>query len=465
MTKTSLSRVRGGGHAVFAMAKRDMPPMAVLEPGERVAAALQRGHELVQASRDFSVRAEGGNDNAAILGRISAAVDKMKSDNESRLDRLEAAVDEQACVAAAMKLNGGGGGDGERPDPDYTRSFMAYARRGAAEPEAALQAANATGNRASIQAAMSVGDNSNGGYVAPVEWDRQIHKAQRARSPMRRICRVATTGVAGYSTLWSDNQWGTGWVGETASRPGTTTPTLQPVTFRPGEIYANPAISQQLLDDAAIKVDDWLSNELADTFDKQEGIAFISGNGVNKPFGLLQYVPGGAAAAAVLDGNGNVLTPAQAGAHPGGNLDVIASGAAATIPNPDALMAFKYGLLAPYRQNATWLMNSQTANFIATMKDATGAYIWKEGLAEDQPTTLLGRPVEIDENMPSIGAGNLAIAFGDFEAGYVINDRIGIRILRDPYTNKPYVTFYATKRVGAGVMDPRAIRLMKIAAS
>ena len=99
------------------------------------------------------------------------------------------------------------------------------------------------------------------------------------------------------------------------------------------------------------------------------------------------------------------------------------------------------------------------------MKDATGAYIWKEGLAEDQPTTLLGRPVEIDENMPSIGAGNLAIAFGDFEAGYVINDRIGIRILRDPYTNKPYVTFYATKRVGAGVMDPRAIRLMKIAAS
>ena len=168
---------------------------------------------------------------------------------------------------------------------------------------------------------------------------------------------------------------------------------------------------------------------------------------MNKPYGLLAYAPGGVAAAL----------------HPAGALGVTNSGHATTIPNTDILITFAYALSSAYRQNATWLMNSTTAATIAKMKDGQGNYIWREGFMAGQPATLLGYPVEIDEGMPAIGADAFAVAFGDFRAGYLINDRFGTRILRDPFTNKPFVQFYATKRVGAGVLDPNAIRLLKIA--
>ena len=143
---------------------------------------------------------------------------------------------------------------------------------------------------------------------------------------------------------------------------------------------------------------------------------------------------------------------------------MVNSGHATTIPTTDVLVDFAYSLTAPYRSGATWLMNSTTAATIAKMKDGQGNYIWREGLIAGQPATLLGYPVEIDEGMPSIGAGALPIAFGNFARGYLINDRLGIRTTRDPYTNKPFVFFYTTKRVGAGVLDPNAIRLLKISA-
>lgn len=174
-----------------------------------------------------------------------------------------------------------------------------------------------------------------------------------------------------------------------------------------------------------------------------ERSGFLSGTGVNKPAGLLTYTPGGV--------NENK--------HPGGPLTVVT--AAITI---DTLTDFLYGLDAAYRRNATWLMSSLTAAFIAKIKDADGRPIWRQSLIVGQPDTLLGRPVEIDEAMPGPTAGNLAIAFGDFAAGYLINDRFGTRILRDPYTNKPFVNFYVTKRVGAGVLDPFAVRVLKVAA-
>ena len=296
---------------------------------------------------------------------------------------------------------------------------------------------------------MSVGTADAGGYLAPVEWDRKIGQALIATSPMRRLATVQTTTVGAYTTIWSDRVWGTGWVGETASRPETTTPGFDPVEFASGEIYANPAITQRLLDDADFNVEQWLTEQIDVEFGAQESIAFLSGNGTNKPRGFLTYVTGGA----------------SAGVHPGGNLTVVPSGDASSIVGTDPLMTFAYSLPAPYRQNATWLMNSTTAMHIARVKDGDGNYIWRESLMVGQPSTLLGRPVEIDEGMPNIGAGNLPIAFGDFKRGYVINDRMGSRVLRDPYTNKPYVMFYVTKRVGGGVADPNAIRLLKIAAS
>ncbi|MDP3675767.1 MAG: phage major capsid protein, partial [Novosphingobium sp.] len=217
--------------------------------------------------------------------------------------------------------------------------------------------------------------------------------------------------------------------------------------FAAGEIYANPAITQRLLDDAHFNIEQWLADQLEAEFNKQETIAFISGDGTNKPRGLLTYVTGGASETT----------------HPGGVLTV-ETAASATAVAADELVTLMYNLAAPYRQNATWLMNSVTGGEIARLKDANGAYIWRESFMVGQPPTLLGRPVEFDEAMPSSAAGLIAIAFGDFKSGYLINDRIGSRILRDPYTNKPFVQFYATKRVGGGVADPNAIRLLKMAA-
>jgi len=274
-----------------------------------------------------------------------------------------------------------------------------------------------------------------------------VRKAQQEISPMRRIAQVVTTGVGAFSTVWSNNAWGSGWVGETAARPETTTPALSTLEFAAGEIYANAAITQRLLDDSALNIESWLSSEIADEFTRQEGIAWISGNGVNKPRGLLTYVSGGA----------------SDGVHPGGNLTVVNGGSAATV-SADGLVDFAYSLPSPYRQGASWLMSSSTAATIAKLKDGDGNYLWREGYKQGEPATLLGYTVEIDEGMPLVAADALPIAFGNFSRGYLINDRLGVRTIRDPYTNKPFVNFYTTKRVGGGVLDPKAIRLLRIAA-
>lgn len=383
-------------------------------------------------------------DPKALIGQLNNAFKDFKADHYGRLESLENSIEDLYLRNASERLGGSGGEIAG--DPEYSQVFASYFKRGDAEGE--VKRLNGEGWRANVQAAMSVGTDSDGGYLAPVEWDRRIRQALVNVSPMRRLAEVKVTTVNAYSTVWNNAQWGSGWVGETATRPQTTSANLSPITFAHGEIYAQPAITQRLLDDAGLNMEQWLASEVQNEFARQEAIAFISGNGTNKPFGLLQYVPGGAAESE----------------HPAGTLGITNSGDAATIPNTDILVDFTYELGAPYRQNATWLMNGQTAAFIAKMKDGDGNYIWRESLTAGQPSQLLGRPVEIDEGMPNIGAGNLPIAFGDFRAGYVINDRTGIRVLRDPYTAKGFVLFYATKRVGGGVQDPNAIRLLQIAA-
>ena len=415
-------------------------------PVPRALAGRVRASAIPRALvRSAGVRAEESA--GTMVGKLAASFEEFKAKHIGRIDALEASMDDQARIEAAAKLGGGGiGPTFGAVEPEYTRTFASYTRRGASDAELTLKGANATGDRGALQASMSVGDNSAGGYLAPVEWDRQIQVALRALSPFRRIAQVQTTSVGAYSTVWSSDQWGSGWVGETANRPQTTQPVLSPLVFPTGEIYAMPTATQRLLDDAAVDIQQWLTAGANAEFLRQEGIAFVSGDGLNKPAGFLTYTDGGT----------------NAGRHPGGNLDVVASGLASDI-SPDALQSFKYGLAAPYRQLATWLMSSQTASYIAKMKDGQGRFIWTEGLADAQSATLLGRPVEIDENMPNPVAGAMAVAFGDFSRGYVINDRIGTRVLRDPYTAKPYVVFYMTKRVGGGVLDPRAIRVLKVA--
>lgn len=405
--------------------------------------ALRRG-SAVQANSD---------DPQAIFTEIKATLRNMKGDLNTainaKLDPINETVTNLTSSMSAIQdqVNGSGmgGGSGNNAllpvEPEYTRAFADYARKGGHEED--LRVANASGQRASIQAAMSVGDNSNGGYLAPSEWDRKLHERQRATSPLRRMASVQLTSVGEYHTLWNTDEFGSGWVGETAARPQTSTASLAQIQFAAGDIYANVAITQRLLDDAAFNVESWLADRLQAEFNRQENIAFISGDGVNKPCGLLTYVAGGV----------------NETRHPGGPVQDVEAPI-----TYDGLVDFAYGLGAPYRQNAAWLMSSLTAAHIAKLKDGNGNPIWREGLIAGQPATLLGRVVEIEEALPGPEAGNLAIAFGDFKAGYLINDRTGVRILRDPYSNKPFVMFYNTKRVGAGVLDPFALRFLRVSA-
>lgn len=390
------------------------------------------------------VRADA-SDPKAILASLATGFEEFKATHNARVGDIEAALDGQAIQLAASKASGGVM-SAAPVDREYTDTFTGFVRAGIGEAD--LKASNAIGPRGLIMAAMSESSLADGGYVAPVEWDRRINQALIPLSPMRMISQLRTTSVQAYSTVWSDQGWGSGWVGETAARPNTANAQLSPLVFPTGEIYANPAVSQRLLDDALIDVGQWIPEQLAIQFARQEGVAFVTGDGVNKPAGFLTYAAGGTNAAV----------------HPGGSLDVVNSGAASSIPNLDILKDFMYGLASPYRPNATWLMASPTGAVLAKFKTTTGEYLWQPSTIVGQPDTFMGRPVYFDEGMPSVAAGNLAIAFGDFRAGYVINDRMGVRVLRDPYTNKPFVSFYSTKRVGGGVLDPRAIRVMKISA-
>ena len=245
------------------------------------------------------------------------------------------------------------------------------------------------------------------------------------------------------------NQHGTasGWVGETAARPDTATPQFAVMTYGTGELYAKPKISQQLLDDAEVNLEQWLAGEVDQEFAYQEGAAFLTGDGVNKPTGLLTYVTGGVNAAA----------------HPFGAIAVVNSGAAAAITS-DGIVDLIYSLPTERQAGARFVMNLSSIQAVRKLKDGQGNYLWQPSAQAGQPATLSGFGVTEMAGMPSIGAGAKAVLFGNFQMGYLIVDRKGTSVLRDPYSDKPHVQFYTTKRVGGGLANPEYLRAMNIAA-
>ena len=290
-----------------------------------------------------------------------------------------------------------------------------------------------------------------GGYAVPREIDQTIDALLKGASPIRGIANVVKVGSAGYRKLVTTGGTPSGWAAETAARPETGTPTFQEIAPPMGELYANPSASQAMLDDAQFDVEDWLAGEIAAEFAKAEGAAFVNGNGVNKPKGFLTQPT-----AATADG-----------ARAFGTLQHIASGAAADFgANPqERLIDLVQSLRAPYRQGAAFVMNAATLARIRKFKTSDGAFVWQPSLAAGQPATLLGYPVVEAEDMPDVAANTLAIAFGNFRLGYLIAERSETAILRDPYSNKPFVNFYATKRIGGCVTNSEAIKVMKIAAA
>lgn len=292
---------------------------------------------------------------------------------------------------------------------------------------------------------------AKGGLGVPLEIDAVINRVLLSASPIRSIAHVVDIGSSAYRRLITTTGVVSGWVAETAARPETQTPDFAEIAPPMGELYANPAASQAMLDDAGFDVEAWLGEEIGREFARAEGVAFVTGDGINKPRGFLN-VPNAATADAT---------------RAFGTLQFVTSGAAGNFAasNPqDRLIDLVHALASPYRQGAVWVMNSATLARVRKFKTSDGAFIWQPGLGPEQPQTLLGhRVIEVDA-MPDIAADSLSIAFGNFEAGYLITQRPDTTVLKDPYSNKPYVHFYATRRVGGAVLDSRAIKLMRFSA-
>jgi HK97 family phage major capsid protein len=291
---------------------------------------------------------------------------------------------------------------------------------------------------------------ADGGYAVPREIDATISARLKNISPIRSIAQVVQTGTAGYRKLVTTGGTASGWVSEVAGRTETATPSFAEIAPPSGELYANPAASQSMLDDAAFDLETWLADEIAMEFARAEGAAFVGGTGVNQPKGFL-----------------TAPTTDEADAiRAFGTLQYVESGDALGFDvNPELkLIDLVHSLKAGHRQGASWVMNSATLSEVRKLKAADGSFLWQPGLMEGQPNRLLGYPVVEAEDMPDIAADAFPIAFGNFRAGYLIAERSATSILRDPFTNKPFVHFYATKRIGGQVLDSDAIKLMKISA-
>lgn len=298
--------------------------------------------------------------------------------------------------------------------------------------------------------ALSSAVGADGGFAVPQQIDALIARRLLEISPIRSVASVVRTGTSGFRRLVSTGGAASGWVSETGARPETASPKLAEIVPPSGELYANPSATQAMLDDAAFDVEGWLANEIATEFARAEGAAFVNGTGINQPKGFL----------------GATLSAAGDNTRAFGSLQFIGSGNATGFDAaPEAkLIDLVFQLKAPLRQGAVWVMNSATLAVIRKLRSADGAFLWQPGLIEGQPDRLLGYPVVEAEDMPDVAANACPIAFGNFRAGYLIAERRQTTILRDPYTNKPYVQFYATRRVGGQVMDSDAIKLLRIAA-
>ncbi len=295
---------------------------------------------------------------------------------------------------------------------------------------------------------LNSGDEADGGFLAPPQLDRLIEARLLAASPMRQISTVRQTSAGTFRKPVSLGA-SASWAAETATRDGTAAPSLSLLDFPTAELYAMPAATQALLDDSYVDLDEWLADEVQDAFSVQENDAFINGSGTNQPKGLLSH------------------TVVAEASHEWNKLGYVASGGAANFASGEEvekLLDLIYAVKPGFRANARFVMNRRTLSTLRKVKDGDGRYIFAPGLG-GEAASLLGFPLTEIEDMPDIAANATPIAFGDFRKGYLIVDRQGARVLRDPYSSKPYVLFYTTKRVGGGVQNFDAIKLLKMAAS
>jgi HK97 family phage major capsid protein len=399
--------------------------------------------DVASAFDDFARAFEAFKD--ANDTRLSEIETRLTSDvvTDEKLARIDTALDDAKRRLDRLSLDRSrpplGGADTPR-DPalaEHKAAFHSYVRTG-----------EAAGLKRLEEKALSAGSGPDGGYLVPDNVEREVLRRLANVSPIRAIASVRVISGGQYKLAFSTTGPATGWVGETAARPQTASPTLSEMSFPAMELYAMPAATQTLLDDAVVDIESWIAEEVESAFAEQESAAFVNGDGVNKPKGFL------------------ATETVEEEIWEWGRLGTVNTGGATfPVSNPsDVLVDLIYTLKSGYRQNAAFVMNRKTQSAIRRFKDDNGAYLWAPPASIGQAATLMGFPVVEAEDMPDIGLNACAIAFGDFKRGYLIVDRAGMRVLRDPYSAKPYVLFYTTKRVGGGVQDYAAIKLLKFAA-
>jgi HK97 family phage major capsid protein len=390
---------------------------------------LNRAWEEFKSNNDQSIEAKA-------KGAADVLFDVKAAKINEALDGLADSVRKLEAKAARP----GAGAEGQRnEDVEHRSAFARFMTKG-----------DDTGLSELEMKSLQTTVPADGGYAVPKVIDTEIVKKLVDISPIRSIAQVVQVGTSDFNKLADIGGTQSGWVGETAARPATNTPTLANIKPTMGELYANPQATQVMLDDVMFNAEAWLAASVAEEFARAEGAAFISGDGTNKPTGFLNGTP--------------VATADSARAW--GVLQYVASAQAAALPtSADIFIDMVQALKAGYRQGSAWVTSKATLAGLRKYKDTTNQYLWQPSVQAGMPSQFLGFPVIEAEDMPTVGAGNFPLAFGNFSAGYLIVDRMGTRVLRDPYSNKPFVGFYTTKRVGGILQNSEAIKVLKIAAS
>lgn len=379
------------------------------------------------------------------LGKIEVDI-KAATELKAAIEREQAFLRERIEELEAKGKSPGKTGS-EKLQDEYKTAFCNWVRSRGQSPADEQKMMDLQRKAAAEFKDVTIGTGSAGGFGVPEEISRMIEKHELLFSPVRNDVKVVRAGTSDYKELLSINGATSGWVGESGSRTATTTPTLREIVPTNGELYAYPQASEWSLDDVFFDVEQWLADSVADSFAVAEATAVVSGNGTNQPTGMLNSAP-----TAVSD---------AAGSRAAAVYEFIANIDAGLALLPDRLIDTQYKLNSAHQSNAIWAMNSTTAGVVRKLKDTTNQYLWQPSLIVGQPDTILGKRVSIWEQMAVIANNAHPIAYGDFKRGYVLVDRVGLRITRDNVTNIGFVKFYVRRREGGIVLNNNAIKFIK----
>lgn len=380
---------------------------------------------------------DGTGESGALKEAVMGFVSELKGFQDHVNNRLQAQENHMTMLDRKTALRGRSPlSTTAEIEAPHQKAFAAYVRSG---DEDGLRGLTLE------QKAISVAD---GGFLMPAQVAENVQVALRSSGSLRAVANVVQVESLTYEVLVETADTGTSWSNDIAATAETANAGLTRISIPLNELSAMPKASQRLLDDAAFDVEAWLSERIAERFGRAEGAAFITGNGVDKPRGVLTFPTQSTAVEDPL--RINTITTASPG-----DFDVA---------DPmGKLIELIYALNAGYRANANFVMNSKIAARLRRMRDADGRFLWQDTVTQGEPARLLGYPVLISEDMPDPTAGGCGLLFGDFHAGYTIVERPELRILRDPFSAKPHVLFYASKRVGGAVTDGRAIKRLNFA--